>query len=225
MGDEIAKVEHTEDLVEQLSRYGIIPVVSLSRVEQAIPLAEALLAGGLPCAEITFRTVAAASAIAQIRERLPEVLLGAGTVLNVDQLQAALDAGARFIVSPGTNPRVVEACLERKVPIFPGVCTPTEIEAALALGVEVLKFFPAEAMGGVQTLRALSGPYRQVRFLPTGGIDARLLPHYLRHPQVIACGGSWMVQPEWIETGQFHAIEAHTREAVTLVREVRGSGD
>lgn len=217
------RAERKSDLVEKLFGYGVIPVVSLSRSEQAVPLAESLVAGGLPCAEITFRTAAAASAIAQIRQRVPEVLLGAGTVLTLEQLDAALDAGARFIVSPGTNPRLVEACLDRNVPVFPGVCTPTEIEAALALGVDLLKFFPAEAMGGVQTLRALSAPYRQVRFLPTGGIDARNLSDYLALPQVVACGGSWMVKPEWIEAGQFSAVETHTREAVSLVRKIRES--
>ncbi|MFZ4628683.1 MAG: bifunctional 4-hydroxy-2-oxoglutarate aldolase/2-dehydro-3-deoxy-phosphogluconate aldolase [Blastocatellia bacterium] len=215
--------ERKRDLVERLFSYGIIPVVSLSRAEQAVPLAESLVAGGLPCAEITFRTAAAASAIAQIRQRVPEILLGAGTVLTLEQLDTALDAGARFIVSPGTNPRVVEACLERNVPVFPGVCTPTEIEAALALGVDLLKFFPAEAMGGVQTLRALSGPYRKVRFLPTGGVDARNLSDYLALPQVVACGGSWMVKPEWLEAGQFSTIETQTREAVSLVRQARDS--
>lgn len=217
------RAEQKSDLVERLSGYGVIPVVSLSKTEQAVPLAESLVAGGLPCAEITFRTAAAASAIAQIRQRVPEVLLGAGTVLTLEQLDAALDAGARFIVSPGTNPRLVEACLDRNVPIFPGVCTPTEIEAALALGVDLLKFFPAEAMGGVKTLRALSAPYRQVRFLPTGGVDARNLSDYLALPQVIACGGTWMVKPEWLEAGQFSTIETHTREAVSRVRQARES--
>ncbi len=217
------KAQGKNDLVEKLFGYGVIPVVSLSRPEQAVPLAESLVAGGLPCAEVTFRTAAAASAIALIRQQVPEILLGAGTVLTLEQLDAALDAGARFIVSPGTNPRLVEACLDRKVPVFPGVCTPTEIEAALALGVDLLKFFPAEAMGGVQTLRALSAPYRHVRFLPTGGIDARNLSDYLALSQVVACGGSWMVKPEWIEAGQFSTIETHTREAVSLVRKIRGS--
>ena len=217
------RAERKSDLVDRLFSYGVIPVVSLSKTEQAVPLAESLVAGGLPCAEITFRTAAAASAIAEIRQRVPEVLLGAGTVLTLEQLDTALDAGARFIVSPGTNPRLVEACLDRHVPIFPGVCTPTEIEAALALGVDLLKFFPAEAMGGVQTLRALSAPYRQVRFLPTGGIDARNLAEYLALPQVVACGGSWMVKPEWLEAGQFSTIETLTREAVSLVRQARDS--
>ena len=217
------KAERKTNLVETLFSYGVIPVVSLSKTEQAVPLAESLVAGGLPCAEITFRTAAAASAIAQIRQRVPEVLLGAGTVLTLEQLDAALDAGARFIVSPGTNPRLVEACLDRHIPVFPGVCTPTEIEAALALGVDLLKFFPAEAMGGVQMLRALSAPYRQVRFLPTGGVDARNLHDYLALPQVVACGGTWMVKPEWLEAGQFSTIETHAREAVSLVRQARGA--
>lgn len=217
------RAEQKSDLVERLSGYGVIPVVSLSKTEQAVPLAESLVAGGLPCAEITFRTAAAASAIAQIRQRVPEVLLGAGTVLTLEQLDAALDAGARFIVSPGTNPRLVEACLDRHVPVFPGVCTPTEIEAALALGVDHLKFFPAEAMGGVQMLRALSAPYRQVRFFPTGGVDARNLHDYLALPQVVACGGTWMVKPQWLEAGQFSTIETHAREAVSLVQQARGA--
>src|SRR2546421_2901690 len=146
-------------LVDRIQQIGIIPVVSIPQTEHALPLAEALLAGGLPCAEVTFRTAAAADSISQIRQRFPELLLGAGTVLSVEQAQTALNAGAEFIVSPGTNPTVVDYCQSQGVTIFPGVCTPTEIEMALAKGINVVKFFPAEAIGGVKLLKAICAPY------------------------------------------------------------------
>jgi 2-dehydro-3-deoxyphosphogluconate aldolase/(4S)-4-hydroxy-2-oxoglutarate aldolase len=200
---------------------GIIPVVSLPKLEQAVPLAEALVAGGLPCAEITFRTAAAAEAISEIRSIFPHLLLGAGTVLSVEQAQIALDAGAEFIVSPGTNPAVVEYCREQDVTIFPGVCTPTEIEAALARGVSTVKFFPAEPMGGVKFLKAVAAPYKDVRFIPTGGIDAANVGQYLAMAQVTACGGSWMVKPELLAEGRFDEVRRLAQEAVSLVAEAR----
>jgi 2-dehydro-3-deoxyphosphogluconate aldolase/(4S)-4-hydroxy-2-oxoglutarate aldolase len=209
------------DITQRIAQTGIIPVVSLPKPEHAMPLAEALLAGGLPCAEITFRTEAAAEAIAQIRSNFPEMLLGAGTVLTTDQAQTAIDAGAEYIVSPGTNPAVVEYCLSKGVTIFPGVCTPTEIEMALAKGVDVLKFFPADQMGGVNFLKAVCAPYRHVRFIPTGGIDAKNIGHYLALPQVVACGGSWMVKMEWMEGGEFDKVKMMASEAVGLIREIR----
>ena len=161
-------------ILEQIGGMGIVPVVSIPESRMALPLAESLLAGGLPCAEITFRTAAAADSLAQIARAYPDLVLGAGTVLTTEQADRAIDAGAKFIVSPGTNPRVVEHCLARGVTIFPGVCTPTEIEAALALGVDVLKFFPAEPMGGTGFLKAICAPYRQVRFIPTGASIRRI---------------------------------------------------
>jgi 2-dehydro-3-deoxyphosphogluconate aldolase/(4S)-4-hydroxy-2-oxoglutarate aldolase len=211
------------NIVERARGIGIIPVVSLPKLEDALPLAEALLEGELPCAEITFRTAAAAEAIARIRSRFPEILLGAGTVLTTEQAETAISAGAVFIVSPGANPTVVDYCLSKGVTIFPGVCTPTEIEMALSKGVDVLKFFPAEPMGGVKFLQAICAPYKNVRFVPTGGIDTKNIGHYLALPQVVACGGSWMVKPELFEAGDFARVKQLAGEAVALARESRGA--
>lgn len=210
------------NIAEQVRQIGIIPVVSLPKSDQALPLAESLLEGGLPCAEITFRTEAAAAAIEQIHRRFPELLLGAGTVLTTEQAQRALDCGAHFLVAPGTNLATVEYCLARGATIFPGVCTPTEIEMALAKGVNILKFFPAEPMGGASFLKAICAPYRQVQFIPTGGIDMKNIRQYFGLPQVLACGGSWMVKPDLFESGDFATVKRLSAEAVALVRECRG---
>ncbi len=210
-------------ITERIQQIGIIPVVSIPKLEHALPLAEALIEGGLACAEITFRTAAAAEAIAQIRSRFTEILLGAGTVLTTEQTDTAINAGAEFIVSPGTNLTVVDHCLSKGVTIFPGVCTPTEVEMALSKGVDVLKFFPAEPMGGVKFLQAICAPYRNVRFIPTGGIDTKNIGQYLALPQVVACGGSWMVKPELFEAGDFAKVRQLAGEAVALVRELRGN--
>jgi len=210
-------------MIERARQIGIIPVLSIPKLEHALPLAEALLEGGLPCAEITFRTAAAAEAIAQIRSRFPEIFLGAGTALTTEQADTAINAGAEFIVSPGTNLAVVDHCLSKGVTIFPGVCTPTEIEMALSKGVDVLKFFPAEPMGGVKFLQAICAPYRDIRFIPTGGIDTKNIGQYLVLPQVVACGGSWMVKPELFEAGDFAKVRQLAGEAVALVREFRGN--
>ncbi len=209
------------NIVERAREIGIIPVVSIPNLDHALPLAEALLEGGLPCAEITFRTAAAAEAMLLICSRFPEIFLGAGTVLTTEQAETAISAGAEFIVSPGTNLSVVDYCLSNGVTIFPGVCTPTEIEMALSKGVEVLKFFPAEPMGGVKFLQAICAPYKNVRFIPTGGIDTKNIGQYLALPQVVACGGSWMVKPELFEAGDFTKVKQLAREAVSLVRELR----
>jgi 2-dehydro-3-deoxyphosphogluconate aldolase / (4S)-4-hydroxy-2-oxoglutarate aldolase len=208
-------------IVERAREIGIVPVVSIPELEDALPLAEALLEGGLPCAEITFRTSSAAESIARIRSRFPEILLGAGTVLTTEQAETAISAGAEFIVSPGTNLTVVDYCLSKGVTIFPGVCTPTEIEMGLSKGVDVLKFFPAEPMGGVKFLQAICAPYKNVRFIPTGGIDMKNIGQYLVLPQVVACGGSWMVKPELFETGDFAKVRRLAGEAVALARELR----
>jgi len=210
-------------MIERARQIGIIPVVSIPKLELALPLAEALLEGGLHCAEITFRTAAAAEAIAQIRSRFPDIFLGAGTVLTTEQANTAINAGAEFIVSPGTNLTVVDHCLSKGVTIFPGVCTPTEIEMALSKGVDVLKFFPAEPMGGVKFLQAICAPYKNIRFIPTGGIDTKNIGLYLALPQVVACGGSWMVKPELFEGGDFAKVKQLAGEAVALVRELRGA--
>jgi 2-dehydro-3-deoxyphosphogluconate aldolase / (4S)-4-hydroxy-2-oxoglutarate aldolase len=209
------------DIIDRMRQMGIIPVVSIPRLEHALPLAESLLEGGLPCAEVTFRTAAAAESMTEIRARFPEIFLGAGTVLTIEQAETAINSGAQFIVSPGTNPAVVDYCLSKGVTIFPGVCTPTEIEMALAKGVDVLKFFPAEPMGGVGFLKAICAPYRQVRFIPTGGIDQKNLGQYLALTEVIACGGSWMVRPELMNAGEFDRIRQLVKEAVALVDELR----
>ncbi len=211
------------DIIERAREIGIVPVVSLPRLEHAQPLAEALIEGGLPCAEITFRTAAAAEAIALIAEKFPELLLGAGTVLTTEQAVTAVSAGAQFIVSPGTNPVVVDHCLSTGVTIFPGVCTPTEIEMAMAKGIGVMKFFPAEPMGGASFLKAICAPYRQAKFIPTGGIDTKNIGQYLALPQVVACGGSWMVKPELFEAGDFAKVRRLAEEAVALARELRGN--
>lgn len=209
------------EIIERVSQIGIIPVISIPKLDHALPLAESLVEGGLPCAEVTFRTAAAAESIAQIRSRFPDIFIGAGTVLTTEQAQTAIDAGAQFIVSPGTNPVVVQYCLEKKITIFPGVCTPSEIEMALAEGVEVLKFFPAEPMGGVNFLKAVCAPYRNVRFIPTGGIDPNNIGQYLALPQVLACGGSWMVKPELFEAGEWGKVRTLAAEAVALVKSLR----
>jgi 2-dehydro-3-deoxyphosphogluconate aldolase / (4S)-4-hydroxy-2-oxoglutarate aldolase len=209
------------DIIDRMREMGVIPVVSIPRLEHALPLAESLLEGGLPCAEVTFRTAAAAESMVEMRARFPEIFLGAGTVLTIEQAETAINSGAQFIVSPGTNPAVVDYCLSKGVTIFPGVCTPTEIEMALAKGVDVLKFFPAEPMGGVSFLKAICAPYRQVRFIPTGGIDQKNLGQYLALTEVVACGGSWMVKPELMNAGEFDRIRQLVKEAVALVDELR----
>ncbi len=204
-------------ILEQLHLAGIVPVIAIQDANDAEPLARALLDGGLPCAEITFRTAAAQESIRRIAKAFPEMLLGAGTVLTVDQAQAALDCGARYIVSPGLNRKVVEYCLARSVAVTPGVATPSDVEVALELGLDVVKFFPAEASGGLSYLKALSGPYGKVGFIPTGGIDESNLLPYLKFPKTLACGGSWMVKPELITAKQFDKIRELTARAVQLM--------
>jgi len=204
-----------DDVLSRLGRLKIVPVAKIEDARAAEPLCDALLEGGLPCAEITFRTEAAAEAI-RIAASRSDMLVGAGTVLKVDWAKHAVDAGARFIVSPGFNPKVVGYCVENNIPVTPGVGTPTDIEAALDYGLEVLKFFPAEAFGGLKTLKAVGAPYGMVRFIPTGGINAGNLLDYLRYDKVFACGGSWMVKAELISAGRFDEITRLTREAVAL---------
>jgi 2-dehydro-3-deoxyphosphogluconate aldolase/(4S)-4-hydroxy-2-oxoglutarate aldolase len=212
---------HLVNVPARLRQLGIIPVVSFERVEAAIPLAEALLAGGLPCAEITFRTAAAEQAIRAMSQAFPEILVGAGTVLNEDQIERAVAAGAKFIVSPGFSPVIVNYCQERNIPVFPGVCTPSDIQIALETGLTMLKFFPADAFGGLKTLKALSAPFPNVEFIPTGGISAANLAEYLNFPKVLACGGSWMVKSELINEGKFAEIKRLTTEAMAIKRQAR----
>lgn len=201
-------------VLEILSTYGIIPVVVIEKPEVGEHLAQALLDGGLPCMEITFRTDAAVEALRQIADKFPEITLGAGTVLTVEQATMALDAGAKFIVSPGVNRKVIEFCASKNVVMLPGVATPTDIEAALDMGLENLKLFPAEALGGVEYLKALGGPYKKVKFIPTGGIQQSNLLNYLSQQNVMACGGSWMVRPDLIKEEKFDEIRRLTQEAI-----------
>ncbi len=201
-------------VLEKLGRIGIVPVVKIDRGEDAVPLAKALCAGGLPCAEVTFRTDAAAEAIKAMTENFPQMCVGAGTVLNAAQVDAAVEAGAQFIVSPGLNPRTVRYCLDKKVPIVPGTSSPSDIEQAIELGLDVVKFFPAEQSGGLAKIKAMAAPYGNMRFMPTGGINAGNLTSYLDFDRVIACGGSWMVPGDLIRAGEWDRIEQLTREAV-----------
>ena len=194
------------NVLETVRRIRVLPVIVLDDVAHALPLADALAAGGMPVAEVTFRTAAAAEGIRQIAAERPAILVGAGTVLSTDQVQQALDAGAQFIVSPGLNPRVVEYCQTRDVPIFPGICTPTEIEQARALGLRVVKFFPAEVMGGAGFIEAIASVYRDMEFIPTGGIKREMLARYFATGRVVACGGSWMAPPKWLHEGAFDRV-------------------
>ncbi len=208
-------------IIQVLGELALVPVVQIEQTEEAVGLGKALLDGGLPCAEITFRTTYAEESIRSIAAALPEIVLGAGTVLTTDQADRAVRAGAQFIVSPGFNPQVVEWCLENEVAVIPGVATPTEVEMALCKGLSVLKFFPAQAMGGVEMLKAIAAPYSQVRFIPTGGINAQNLAEYLQLPIVLACGGSWFVKASLISSGEFSEITRLTREAMSIVSQYR----
>ncbi len=207
-----------DDSFSFLVNYRVIPVIAIHNAAHADPLGEALLEGGLPIAEVTFRTAAAAESIKALA-RKENILVGAGTVLTPDQAQAAVDAGARFLVSPGFNPKVVAYCLKKNVSIFPGISNPTDIEMALDFGLEVVKFFPAEAYGGLKLLKAMSAPYHMMKFIPTGGIGPGNLLSYLKHPKVPACGGSWMVSSKLIMDQCFEEIVRLTREAMAIVKE------
>jgi 2-dehydro-3-deoxyphosphogluconate aldolase / (4S)-4-hydroxy-2-oxoglutarate aldolase len=205
-----------------LSRIGLVPVITISSPRDAVPLAEALLDGGIGCAEVTLRTPSAGEAIHGISSTCGELLVGAGTVLTVEQAEEATQAGAQYVVAPGFDPAVVGWCQARDVPVIPGVATPTEISMALARGLSLLKFFPAEAMGGVRTLQALSAPFASARFIPTGGITASNLPQYLALPNVAACGGSWMAKGSMISAGKFTEIARLSAQARAIVARVRG---
>ena len=209
-------------IIEELSGYGVVPVVVLNRAEDAKPLAEALCKGGLPCAEVTFRTEAAEESIRIMSENFPQMLVGAGTVLTIGQVDRAVGAGAKFIVSPGFDPEIVDYCIEKKIPVLPGCITPSEVAQGVKRGLKVLKFFPAEQAGGVAMIKAMAAPYTTVKFMPTGGISAKNLEEYLSVPKIVACGGSWMEKGDLIDSGQFDKIEEMTREAVDLVHKIRG---
>ncbi len=210
------------EIFEKFYQIGIIPVVVLEDEKDAKPLGEALIAGGLPCAEVTFRTGAAQKTIETLRTTYPEMLTGAGTVLTVEQADRALAAGAQFIVSPGLNPEVVSYCIDKRVPVTPGTCTPSDIERALSFGLDIVKFFPAEPSGGLSFIKAVAAPYVGLRFMPTGGINADNVKEYLKYDRILACGGSWMVKKDLIQAGNFDRIQELTKQAAEIVAEVRG---
>ena len=210
------------DTLVQIGKTGIVPVVVLNNASDAEPLAEALINGGLPCAEVTFRTEAAEDSIKLMSKKFPEMFVGAGTVLTTEQVDRAIGAGAKFIVSPGFNPKVVEYCLKNNYPITPGIMTPTELEMALGFGLDVVKFFPAENAGGLKMIKAMSAPYTMMKFMPTGGINAANVGEYLACDKILACGGSWMVKGDLVKEGNFAEIEKLTAEAAAIVKEIRG---
>lgn len=208
-------------ILERLSQGGIVPVIKVEDPEQAVPLANALADGGVACAEITFRTQAADAAIRRICTEQPEMLVGAGTVLHVEQVDRAMEAGAKFIVSPGLNPAVVERCMSCGIPVIPGVMTPTEIERAMGYGLNTLKFFPAELAGGIAFLKAVTAVYSKIRFIPTGGITLDNLETYLQHPKVLACGGSYMCTSDLISTHNWAEITERCKRSISIVRRYR----
>lgn len=206
-----------KEIISLLEKYKLVPVVVLSDKEKAIPLAKSLIEGGLPCAEVTFRTEDAKEIIRIISKEYPEILIGAGTILTIDQAKHAVEAGAKFLVSPGFNPKIVEYCVHNNIPIIPGCSTPSDIEQALDFDLEIVKFFPAEAAGGVKMIKALSDPYSMMKFMPTGGINQDNILIYLDCESVIACGGSWIVNQDLIEKSDFNKIKELTSAAVKLV--------
>ena len=206
------------NVTETIQKMGVVPVVVLNDTKDAAPLAKALVEGGLPCAEVTFRTEAAEESIRIMASEFPEMFVGAGTVLTIDR---AVAAGAKFIVSPGFDPEIVDYCIEKNIPIYPGCITPSEIAQAVKRGLEVIKFFPAEQFGGVSTIKALAAPYTSVKFMPTGGVSAQNLENYLSFNKIIACGGSWMVKGDLVKAGKFDEITELVKEAVQLVEDIR----
>ena len=207
---------------EKIASYGVVPVVVLEDAKDAKPLAAALVEGGLACAEVTFRTAAAEESIRIMAEAYPEMLVGAGTVLTIDQVDRAVKAGAKFIVSPGFDPEIVDYCLANNIPVYPGTVTPSEVAQAVKRGLEVVKFFPAEQYGGLNTIKALAAPYATVKFMPTGGVSPKNLADYLGNGKIVACGGTWMVKGDMIKAGDFEKIKALTKEAAEMVKAIRG---
>ena len=205
---------------EQFREDLVVPVVVLNDAKDALPLADALVEGGLPCAEVTFRTDAAEESIRLMAEKYPDMLVGAGTVLTIEQVDRAVKAGAKFIVSPGFDPEIVDYCLEKEIPVFPGCITPSEVAQAVKRGLKVVKFFPAEQFGGVAAIKAMAAPYTMVKFMPTGGISAKNLKDYLSCDKILCCGGSWMVKGDLIKAGEFDKIRELTKEAVALAKEI-----
>ena len=210
------------DIAEKFQKIGVVPVVVLEDTKDAVPLAKALVEGGLPCAEVTFRTEAAEESIRLMTEQFPEMLVGAGTVLTREQVDAAVKAGAKFIVSPGFDPEIVDYCIEKKIPVLPGCITPSEAARAVRRGLSVIKFFPAEQAGGLAFIKAMAAPYTSLSFMPTGGINPENVKKYLEYDRIFACGGSWMVKGKLITEGIFDEIEKLTREAAEIVKDIRG---
>ncbi len=210
------------EVLKQIEKMGIVPVVVLEDVKNAEPLGKALCEGGLPCAEVTFRTPEAEESIRVMSEKFPKMLVGAGTVLTVEQVDRAVKAGAKFIVSPGLNPKVVEHCLKIGVPVTPGTANPSNVEQALEYGLDVVKFFPAEQTGGLAYIKAIAAPYTGIKFMPTGGINPDNVKEYLKCDKILACGGSWMVKSDLIKARNFEKITELVKEAVEIVKECRG---
>lgn len=210
-----------KDVYEQIRKVGILPVIKLNDPGKAAVVGKALIEGGIPLAEVTFRADGAAEAIKLMKQENPDMLIGAGTVLNIKQAEAAIDAGAQFIVAPGFNKEVIKYVFSRNTPMFPGVVTPSEIEAAIGMGLNIVKFFPAELYGGVAMIKALANPYSNITFIPTGGINARNLGKYLSESKVCACGGSWMVKESLIDNNQFSVITELCKEAIDIKERVR----
>ena len=206
---------------ETIQKMGVVPVVVLNDAKDAAPLAKALCEGGLPCAEVTFRTDAAEESIRIMTTEYPEMFVGAGTVLTIEQVDRAVAAGAKFIVSPGFDPEIVDYCLSKEIPVYPGCITPSEVAQAVKRGLKVVKCFPAEQFGGGATIKALAAPYVGVKFMPTGGVSAKNLESYLSCDKIVACGGSWMVKGDLVKEGKFDEIKALVEEAVSLVAEIR----
>lgn len=204
-------------ILEEISKIGIVPVIALDDVKDAEPLAKALIEGGLPCAEVTFRTKAAEESIKIMSSKFPELLVGAGTVLTIEQADKAVAAGAKFIVSPGFNPKVVKHCIEKEIPVTPGCSSPSDVEQAIELGLEVVKFFPAEAAGGLNMIKSMAAPYVNMKFMPTGGINEKNVTSYLDFDKIIACGGSWMVNKDMVKAGDFEGVKKLTKKAVEVM--------
>ena len=217
-GKEVFSVKTIEELFYDCA---VVPVVVLDDPKDALPLAKALTEGGLPCAEVTFRTEAAEESIRQMSREYPDMLLGAGTVLTTEQVDRAIAAGARFIVSPGFDPEIVDYCLEKGIPVFPGCMTPSEVAQGVKRGLKVLKFFPAEQAGGLAMIKAMAAPYTTVKFMPTGGISAKNLKEYLSCDKILCCGGSWMVKGDLIREGKFDRVKELAAEAKRLAVEAR----
>lgn len=207
-----------DKIFEQMHKIGIIPVITINDKKDAVSLAKALIDGGLPCAEITFRTAEAKVSMASICKTYPDMLVGAGTVLTTEQVDDAISAGAKFVVSPGLNPKIVKYCQDKKIPIIPGCANPSDIEVAIELGIDVVKIFPAEAIGGLPLIKAMAAPYTKMRFMPTGGITEKNLKEYLAFPKILACGGSFMINMQMINAGNFHGITELTKKAVALLK-------